>query len=423
MFDIPKDRSRLHKSSWLLFIAVAITCAILIVVIISREAFSSAAIDITAPTSSVKSTSLKISISGYGKFVPITQRGINALSGGHIVEVFKKPGNLVEKGDTILSLNNPKLMRAFETSELALLEEQANQQRVEAESAQELEDQRGKIRLAKVRLALADAELIAHKKLKDNQVISTLDLHKAQVAWEQEDAVLKMELSRYQTLTKTRQAIEDSARYRLEKAIKQKELLASEVEQLNVRASMAGMLTELTDELEIGRHVEEGQAVGMIADLSSYYARINITAADAEYVSLGLMSKVQFKGIEINGKVSRVDPTVNNGSVEIDISFDDELPTAVRPNIDVTAAVDIAEHHDILVVARPAGVIRAHREYPLFVWDQNQAYFQRRNILIGDIADEQMQVLAGLYVGDKILLNVPKHLTHSSQIIMEDIYE
>ncbi|GIU42100.1 hypothetical protein TUM4438_07870 [Shewanella sairae] len=422
MFDIPKDRSPLNKASWSLLVVIAVACAILIA-FLSRQAFSSSATDSRSLISSVENASLHISISGYGKFVPKTQRGINALSGGHIVEVFKKPGNLVGKGEIILSLNNPKLLRLLETSELALLEEQANQQRVEAESAQEIEDQRGKIRLAKVKLALADAELNAHKKLKDNQVISTLDLHKAQVAWEQEDAILKMELSRYQTLTKTRQAIEDSARYRLEKAIKQKELLASEVEQLNVRASMAGMLTELADELEVGRHVEEGQAVGMIADLSSYYARINITAADAEYVSLGLMSKVQFKGIEINGKVSRVDPTVNNGSVEIDISFDGVLPTAVRPNIDVTAAVDIAEHHDILVVARPAGVIRAHREYPLFVWDQNQTYFQRRNIMIGDIADEQMQVLAGLYVGDKILLNVPKNRENSAQIIMEDIYE
>lgn len=423
MFDIPKDRSRLNKTSWFLFIVIGITCAIFIISLASRQAFSSNHVNSDSLVSSVENASLNITISGYGKFVPITQRGINALSGGHIVEVFKKPGNLVEKGEIILSLNNPKLFRLLETSDLALLEEQANQQRVKAESVQELEDQRGKIRLAKVRLALADAELIAHKKLKDNQVISTLDLHKAQVAWEQEDAMLQMELSRFQTLKKTRKAIEDSARYRLEKAIKQQELLASEVEQLNVRASMAGMLTELADELEIGRHVEEGQAVGMIADLSSYYARINITAADAEYVSLGLVSKVQFKGVEIKGLVSRVDPTVNNGSVEIDISFSGDLPTAVRPNIDVTARVDIAEHHNTLVVDRPVGVVRAHREYPMFVLDQTHSHFQRRNVMVGDIAGDQMQVLDGLYLGDKILLKVPKHRVNSSQIIMEDVYE
>ncbi|ABV89486.1 efflux RND transporter periplasmic adaptor subunit [Shewanella pealeana] len=423
MFDIPKDRSRLNKTSWFLFIVIGITCAIFIISLASRQAFSSNHANSDSLVSSVKNASLNITISGYGKFVPRTQRGINALSGGHIVEVFKKPGNLVEEGEIILSLNNPKLLRLLETSELALLEEQANQQRVMAESAQELEDQRGKIRLAKVRLALADAELIAHKKLKDNQVISTLDLHKALVAWEQEDAMLQMELSRFQTLKKTRKAIEDSTRYRLEKAIKQQELLLSEVEQLDVRASMAGMLTELADELEIGRHVEEGRAVGMIADLSSYYARINITAADAEYVSPSLVAQVQFKGVEIKGLVSRVDPTVNNGSVEIDISFSGDLPAAVRPNIDVTARVDIAEHHNTLVVDRPVGVVRAHREYPMFVLDQTHSHFQRRHVLVGDIAGDQMQVLDGLYLGDTVLLNVPKHLVNSSQIMTEDVYE
>ncbi|ACJ26971.1 Efflux transporter, RND family, MFP subunit [Shewanella piezotolerans WP3] len=423
MFEIPKDRSRLNKASWFLFTVIGIACVTLVISLLSRQAFSSNHVDSSSLVSSVKNAALNITVSGYGKFVPKTQRGINALSGGHIVEVYKKPGNLVKKGEIILSLNNPKLLRLLETSELALLEEQANQQRVMAESVQEIDDQRGKIRLAKVKLALADAELIAHKKLKENQVISTLDLHKAQVAWEQEDAMLTMEVSRFQTLKKTRKAIEDSTRYRLEKAIKQQELLQSEVEQLNVRASMAGMLTELADELEVGRHVEQGQAIGMIADLSSYYARINITAADAEYVSPGLVAKVQFKGLEIEGEVSRVDPTVNSGSVEIDISFYGDFPAAVRPNIDITARVDIAEHHNTLVVDRPAGVIRAHREYPVFVLDQNQNLFLRRNIMVGDIAGDRMQVLGGLYLGEQILTNVPKSQANSTQIVMEDIYE
>ncbi|WP_110456849.1 efflux RND transporter periplasmic adaptor subunit [Shewanella algidipiscicola] len=423
MFEIPKDRSRLNKASWFFFAAVGISSVFILIFLASRQAFSSDNTNSHFPVAVVINSPLNVTVSGYGKFVPRVQRGINALSGGHIIEVFKKPGSLVAEGEVILSLNNPKLLRLMETSELALLEEQANQRRVEAESAQALEDQRGNIRLAKVKLALADAELVAHRRLKDNQVISTLDLHKAQVAWEQEDAMLQMELSRFQTLQKTRKAIEDSTRYRLEKAIKERELLVSEVEQLNVRASMTGMLTELADGLEIGRHVEEGQAVGMIADLSSYYARINITAADAEYVNPGLLTKVQFKGVEIIGEVSRVDPTVNNGSVELDIGFSVNLPMAVRPNIDVTAKIAIAEYQHTLVVDRPIGVVRAHREYPIFVLDEVNAIFQQRNVTIGDIAGDKMQVLNGVFQGEKILLKVPKHLANSSEILMADLYE
>lgn len=423
MFDIPKDRSRTNKAKWYLFVIACLTGAFVVIFFLSREAFSSNHADSPSSIAQVKISHLGVSISGYGKFVPKVQRGINALSGGHVVEVFKKPGNLVAKGEVILSLNNPKLLRLLETSELALLEEQAHQQRVKAESVQEIEDQRGAIRLAKVKLALADAELKAHQQLKDNQVISSLDLHKAQVAWEQEDAMLNMALSRLDTLQQTRKAIEDAAQYRLEKAQKQKELLASEVAQLDVRASMAGMLTELTDELEIGRHVEEGKAIGMIANLASYYARINITAADAEYVDIDQQATVLFKGLAVQGEVSRVDPTVNNGSVEIDIRFEGELPAAVRPNIDVTASVDIASHASTLVVERPVGIVRSHRKYSLFVQDPSKRYFQRRDVMIGDIADEQMQIIEGLEVGDVVLVDVPKQYVSSSQIAMEDVYE
>ncbi|SQH74456.1 conserved protein of unknown function [Shewanella benthica] len=423
MFEIPKDRSRNSKLRWLAFAMSTIIVSTILIVFVGNQAFSSDNVHKDSLIGKVTTSPLNVTVSGYGKFVPSTQRGINALSGGHIVEVFKKPGSLVKQGQIILSLNNPKLERLMETSELALLEEQANQLRIKAESIQALDDQRSQIRLAKVRLALADAELVAHKKLKDNQVISTLDLHKAQVAWEQEDAILQMELSRLQTLKKTRKAIDDSGQYRLEKAIKQRELLVSEVEQLNVRASMDGMLTELSDGLDIGRHVDEGQAVGMIADLSSYYARINITASDAEYVSSGLIASIQFKGIEIFGQVSRVEPTVTNGSVEIDISFNTQLPAAVRPNIDVNARIEVADHENALVVNRPVGVIRPHREYSLFVLDESSEIFQLRRVRIGDIAGEKMQVLDGAYQGEQILMRVPKHLANASQIMVADIYE
>ncbi|WP_394204219.1 HlyD family secretion protein [Shewanella waksmanii] len=423
MFDIPKDRSRASAANWYLLVIACLAGALVVIFFLSREAFSSDHADNPSSIAEVKISHLGVSISGYGKFVPKIQRGINALSGGHIVEVFKKPGNLVAKGEVILSLNNPKLLRLLETSELALLEEHAHQQRVKAESVQEIEDQRGEIRLAKVKLALAEAELKAHQQLKDNQVISSLDLHKAQVAWEQEDAMLNMALSRLDTLKKTRKAIEDAAQYRLEKAQKQKELLAAEVAQLDVRASMAGMLTELTDDLEIGRQVEEGKAIGMIANLASYYARINITAADAEYVDVGQVASVQFKGIVVQGEVSRVDPTVNNGSVEIDIRFEGELPSAVRPNIDVTARVDIASHASTLVVERPVGIVRSHRLYSLFVQDESKRYFHPRDVLIGDIADEKMQIIEGLEVGDVVIIDVPKQHINSPQIAMEDVYE
>ncbi|WP_083700241.1 efflux RND transporter periplasmic adaptor subunit [Shewanella sp. UCD-KL12] len=423
MFEIPKDRSRNSKVAWFTFVISIVVISLFLIFFAGNQAFSSDKVHQNSPIDEIITSPLNVTVSGYGKFVPRIQRGINALSGGHIVEVFKKPGSLVKKGQIILSLNNPKLERLMETSELALLEEQANQQRIIAESIQALDDQRGQIRLAKVRLALADAELVAHKKLKDNQVISTLDLHKAQVAWEQEDAILQMELSRLQTLKKTRKAIDDSGQYRLEKAIKQRELLVSEVEQLNIRASMDGMLTELSDDLDIGRRVDEGQAVGMIADLSSYYARINITASDAEYVSSGLVAQIQFKGVEIFGQVSRVEPTVNNGSVEIDISFNNKLPAAVRPNIDVNASIEVADHKNILVVNRPVGVIRPHREYSLFVLDEAGEVFLLRSINVGDIAGEQMQVLDGAYQGEQILTRVPKHLASVSQIMVADIYE
>jgi multidrug efflux pump subunit AcrA (membrane-fusion protein) len=423
MFEIPRDRGGVSKATWL-FAAIALFAVILISLSASfSQAFSPDSVSRHSLITNVTRSSFNVTVSGYGKFVPVIQRGINANSGGNIIELFKKPGSLVQEGEIILSLSNPKLQRSMETSELALLDEKSNLQRIKAESEQELEDQRGKIRLATVKLALASAELAAHKKLKDSQVISVLELHKAQVAWDQEDTLLQMEVSRLKTLIKTRKAIEESGQYKLQKVIKERELLVSEVEQLNIRASMTGMLTELTPELDVGRYVDEGQAVGMIADLTTYYARINITAADAEYVNPSLLAKVQFKGTEMQGKVTRVDPTVNNGSVEIDISFQGDIPTAVRPSMDVNARIEIANHLNTLVINRPVGITRSHREYPIFVLNNDTGIFTARTVAVGDITAEQIQVLGGISLGDSILLRVPEHLSHMAQIRLAEIDE
>ncbi|NCO72312.1 MULTISPECIES: HlyD family efflux transporter periplasmic adaptor subunit [Shewanella] len=423
MFEIPKDKNRFAHIKTISIIIITCISLSFIALFFGKNALSSSSSNSPGSLTEVNQGPMLVTVSGYGKLVPKTQRGINTMSSGHIIEVLQQPGNVVNKGDVIIQLNNPKLQRTMETSELALLEQQSNLIQIMAESRQALDDQQGKMRLAKVRLALAQAELSAHEKLKQSQVISVLDLHKAQVAWEQDNAILQMETSRLDTLQQTRKAINNSAQYRLEKAQKQRELLVSEVEQLSIRASMDGMLTELASDLDIGRHLEEGQIVGMIADLSQYYARINITANDAEFVIPGLPAKVAIKGIDIVGNVTRVEPTVNNGSVEIDISFNGNLPSSVRPNIDVNAIIEIANHQNTLVIKRPVGVIRGHRQYSFFVLNDELEQFERRDISIGDIAGEQAQVTTGLHQGERLLLQVPGRLQDRIQFSEGELYD
>jgi HlyD family secretion protein len=291
MFEIPKDKNRFAHIKTISIIIITCISLSFIALFFGKNALSSSSSNSPGSLTEVNQGPMLVTVSGYGKLVPKTQRGINTMSSGHIIEVLQQPGNVVNKGDVIIQLNNPKLQRTMETSELALLEQQSNLIQIMAESRQALDDQQGKMRLAKVRLALAQAELSAHEKLKQSQVISVLDLHKAQVAWEQDNAILQMETSRLDTLQQTRKAINNSAQYRLEKAQKQRELLVSEVEQLSIKASMDGMLTELANDLDIGRHLEEGQIVGMIADLSQYYARITLPLMMLNLLSLVYLQK------------------------------------------------------------------------------------------------------------------------------------
>jgi len=54
----------------------------------------------------------------------------------------------------------------------------------------------------------------------------------------------------------------------------------------------------------------------------------------------------------VNGHVSRIDPSVVNGTVTVDVTITDPLPNGARPDLSVMERGDL-EHKDVLYVGRP----------------------------------------------------------------------
>ncbi|MBB1383785.1 efflux RND transporter periplasmic adaptor subunit, partial [Shewanella sp. SR41-2] len=124
MFEIPKDKNRFTHIKTISIIIITCISLSFIALFFGKNALSSSSSNSPGSLTEVNQGPMLVTVSGYGKLVPKTQRGINTMSSGHIIEVLQQPGNVVNKGDVIIQLNNPKLQRTMETSELALLEQQ-----------------------------------------------------------------------------------------------------------------------------------------------------------------------------------------------------------------------------------------------------------------------------------------------------------
>src|SRR5262249_13852115 len=124
---------------------------------------------------------------------------------------------------------------------------------------------------------------------------------------------------------------EDSAGARIQaqqsKVDQQRALYAlkkSQLDALHVRAGIDGVLQLVP--VEVGQHVKPGDNLARVANPKRLKAEIKIPETQAKDVAIGQPATVDTRNGIVKGLVSRVDPSVTNGTVTVDVQFSDPLP-------------------------------------------------------------------------------------------------
>ena len=105
--------------------------------------------------------------------------------------------------------------------------------------------------------------------------------------------------------------------------------------------------------IEPGQQVSAGQILGRITDPVHLKARLQIPKGQARDVAIGLPCEIDTYNGVVAGTVSRIDPTVVQGNVTVDVSLTGELPRGARPDLSVIGTIEIDRLVDILYVGRP----------------------------------------------------------------------
>jgi HlyD family secretion protein len=102
--------------------------------------------------------------------------------------------------------------------------------------------------------------------------------------------------------------------------------------------------------------------------------------------------------------VSRIDPTVMDGNVTVDVSLNGTLPQGARPDLSVVGTVTIEKLDDVLNVGRP---VFASSEGPseLFKVVEDGRYAIRSRVQFGRTSVSTIEVVEGLDIGEEIILS------------------
>ena len=324
---------------------------------------------------------------------------------GRVTRILVEPGSIVEPNTVLIELNNPEL-----ELELADAKSQWNsaQSKLTSQTAQ-LEDQ---LLGMQADLALTEASHEENRlraevdqKQYESDLISDLQLTLSKARVTQSEGLLEIKRKRldmYKTQTMPAQLAE--AKAAVEQAESRYRLKCHEMDSLKVRAGTHGVLAQVANKIEPGQAITPGTVLAKITNPRQLKAQLKIPEAQARDVQIGLAAVVDTHHGTVSGKVSRIDPTVMEGNVTVDVSLQGKLPEGARPDLSVVGTIEIERLADILNVGRP---VYASTEglTELFKVVEGGKYAVRTRARFGRSSVSTIEVIDGLQVGDEIILS------------------
>src|SRR5207253_585513 len=129
------------------------------------------------------------------------------------------------------------------------------------------------------------------------------------------------------------------------------QLKKGQVDALHVRAGINGVLQLVP--VEVGQHITPGTNLARVADPKKLKAEIKIAETQAKDVAIGQKATIDTRNGVVTGHVSRIDPSVQSGTVTVDAAIDEALPQGARPDLSVDGTIELENLKDVVYVGKP----------------------------------------------------------------------
>ena len=350
----------------------------------------------------VKRGEMLLQMRGLGTLVPEEVRWIPAMTQARVERIVALPGTVVEPDTLILVMSNPdreaqvqdaesqlreaeaRLIEARANIERSQLDQQATAARVDSEARQ-----------ARLQ-ADADAELAAQG------LVASLNAKKSKAAAEELESRAKIEERRMKLSNESLDAQIAVPKSTVEQRLGTARMRRAQLEALKVRAGIHGVLQSVP--VEVGQQVGPGEKLARVVEPTRLKAVIRVAETSAKDLALGLPCEIDTRNGVVKGKVVRIDPAAQNGTVAVDVSLEGELPKGSRPDLTVDGTIEVARLSDTLYVGRPAQGA-GESTISLFRVDPATGEAHRVRVRLGRASVNSVQILEGLDLGDEVILS------------------
>jgi HlyD family secretion protein len=343
-------------------------------------------------------------VRGSGTLVPIDSavRFISAQVEGRIERVPNLPGVSVAPDTVLIEMSNPEVQQNAAEAFAQLHAAQADADNLKAQLATQLLNQQSVVTSALSSSAQADLQAEANKKLSTDGLIPTITLKLSLLKAEELHKTVAIEQDKYKQAEASVAAQNAAQQSRVENLAAVYELRKHQVDSLTVRAGLAGVLQEVP--VQVGQRVTAGTTLARVARPDQLKAQLRIPETQAKDVRIGQKASVDTRNGLAAGTVSRVAPSVQDGTVLVDVALQGPLPQGARTDLSVDGTIEIELLENVLFVGRPA-YGQAQSKVEMFKLSKDGKEATRVPVMLGRSSVNTIEIVSGLKPGDQVILS------------------
>ena len=350
-----------------------------------------------------------------GRLVPRSTVYLDAIEGGRVDEVLVEDGAIVEAGDLIAVLSNTNLQLEVLGREAAVTEQLNNMRTIELQLEQNrLSHKRNLVeidyqitRLSRAigrQTELVSKDLVSQSTLDELQDELSYFRNRREITLESQATDTQMQEQQLKQLREAGDQLQAGLGF-----------ARQNLEDLDVRAPLAGKLSGFN--IEVGQSIVRGGRLGQIDDPDGYKLNVKIDEFYLGRVDLQQVAVAEHNGRDIDLRISKIYPQVNEGQFEVDMILADE-PAGLRRGQTLQVRLTLGDNSDAILIPNGSFYQETGGNW-IFVVSPDGREAVKRNVRLGRRNIEFIEVLDGLEPGEKVITSPYTSYTDMDRLTLD----
>ena len=360
----------------------------------------------------VNSQDMVVSETSFDKFIeyvevegithPINSIKVNSRIGGNVDKIYVEEGMTVKKGDTIFTLDNPRLLREI--------------------SDQKSEWEKTVIKFREQSISMEQKSL----NLRQQALQTNDELNRLKKSYELDLEEFKMGIKSKAQL----EMAQDEFDFKIETMILQKEniyhdsvmthirkqLLAQELEKeklkynrilesysdLVVLSPVDGQISFLP--ASIGQRIGDGESVAEVKIMDKFKIKSSVNEFYVDRFVPSMIGGISYQNRNFPIKVCKVVAEVKNRSFDIEMIFTDSVPENARVGKSFRVRIELDQPEETLIISR-GNFYQSTAGQWVYRLSQDGKRAIKTPVTIGRQNPKQYEILSGLKPGDKVIVS------------------